>query len=398
MPDAIGVAPVLHSNAQLRILRRLLLDAWANVPMYRSLYGASGISVRELANLRDLTRLPVITKSLLLATPIEQRTNRLFDTSRLIRESTTGSTGQPFSLYIDRRYIWLRNLRFLGGLTSVGYRPWHRLMLLTDRHRNSSRRGNWHYQSVERPTAELAERYRTVQPEVLYGFATPLRLLADCLSKEQARITKPLFVISTAEMLDTGTRQTLQAVFRCPVVDFYGMTEMGLAAWQRPGASEYIMSSRALIELVGDATCHGRYRMLMTNLDLRASPIIRLDTGDLVHVDDSSGRPTITAFEGRQIDSILCDDGTEISPYAVTDALRDIPGLRRFRITQHEFNAVAVELEVDSGLRDEAVNRIRLVLGELLGNGIDLSFAFQDSIITAGARKFRPVESRVPRP
>jgi hypothetical protein len=53
---------------------------------------------------------------------------------------------------------------------------------------------------------------------------------------------------------------------------------------------------------------------------------------------------------------------------------------------------------VDSGLRDQAVSRIRFVLGELLGNGIALSFAFQDSIITAGVRKFRPVESRVSRP
>src|SRR5690606_4626274 len=111
------------------------------------------------------------------------------------------------------------------------------------------------------------ETYRKVQPDVLYGFATPLRLLADCLTKERTTVGQPLLVISTAEMLDVETRQTLQAVFRCPVVDFYGMTEMGLVAWQRPGENEYIMSSRTLIELIGDATCHGRYRMVMTNLD-----------------------------------------------------------------------------------------------------------------------------------
>src|SRR5690606_7894901 len=103
---------VVPTSGQLRKLRRLLLDAWANVPMYRSLLGASGISSGELANLRDLARLPVITKSLLLATPIDRRTNRLFDASSLTRESTTGSTGQPFSLHMDRRYLWLRNLRF----------------------------------------------------------------------------------------------------------------------------------------------------------------------------------------------------------------------------------------------------------------------------------------------
>jgi phenylacetate-CoA ligase len=389
---------VRHTDVQLRELRHLVLDAWLNVPMYRSLFDAAGISARELENLSDLTRLPVTTKSLLLATPIEQRTSRLFDSSRLIRESTTGSTGQPFSLYIDRRYLRLRNLRFLRGLIAAGYRPWHRLMLLTDRHQDSSRRFNWHYQSVERPIAELVESYRKVRPDVLYGFATPLRLLADCLRKTHAKTSGPLLVISTAEMLDAESRQRLQAVFRCPVVDFYGMTEMGLVAWQRPGANEYIMSSRTLIELVGDATCRGRYRMVMTNLDLRASPIIRFDTGDLVHVDDSGGRPRITAFEGRQIDSILCEDGTEVSPYAVTDALRNIPGVQRFKITQHELNVLDVELEVGSSLRDEAMSRISLILKTLLGNGIELSFAIRDDLSPPGTLKFRPVESRVSRP
>ncbi|MEX2123317.1 MAG: AMP-binding protein [Woeseia sp.] len=402
MPGISQIRSELN-RTQRRKLRRLLIDAWRNVPLYRTLYARLGLSERELADPQVLRSLPIISKADLLATPLDQRINRRFDLSNLTKETTTGSTGQAFSLYIDAHYRRHRNLRFLRGLLSAGYRPWHRLLLLTDRHAGSSRRQNWHYQSVEDSTEHILDTYIRVRPQVLYGFTTPLRLLAERLRQRPQTVPAPRLVVATAEMLDSATRRTLQAVFGCPVIDFYGMTEMGLVAWQRPGADGYITPrSAVLTELIPDDSCHGRYRMLMTNLDLRASPIIRFDSGDLAFARSAGGEPVITAFEGRRIDTLVCRDGTELSPYRITDALRDIPGVSRFKVTQRDLTSLDVDLEVDSASvdhsRDRTIARIREIFEKLLGRGLELKFAFTDKLIPDGTRKFRPVESRVLRP
>jgi hypothetical protein len=133
----------------------------------------------------------------------------------------------------------------------------------------------------------------------------------------------------------------------------------------------------------------------MTNLDLRASPIIRLDSGDLAYADDMDGELRVMAFEGRSIDTIVRTDGTELSPYRITDALRDIRGVRRFKVTQRRLNGLTIELEVDPSLRSQAVNEIRSILDALLGDCVNLSFGFSDNLVAEGALKFRPVESRM---
>jgi phenylacetate-CoA ligase len=393
----LPVVPALN-GAQRRKLRRLLVDAFRNVPMYRTLYGSLGLTESDFADPRILTRLPILSKAQLVATSLTDRTDRRFEVSRLTAESTTGSTGQPFTLYLDSRYRRRRNLRFLHGLMSAGYRPWHRMLLLTDRHAGLTRKHNRYYQSVEQPAGEILDAYLKIRPQVLYGFATPLRMLAENLVRSGQEHPRPRLVVSTAEMLDPATRRTLASAFSCPVYDFYGMTEMGLVAWQRRAVDGYITSRNAVVtELLPRDSCDGRYRMVMTNLDLRASPIIRFDSGDLAFADDIDGELRVMAFEGRSIDTIIRRDGGELSPYRITDALRDIPGVRRFKVTQRRMNGLTVDLEVDSRLRKQAVDRIRSILDELLGGGVDLSFGFTDKLVPDGAPKFRPIESLVPR-
>ena len=161
------------------------------------------------------------------------------------------------------------------------------------------------------------------------------------------------------------------------------------------GASLIASGSGVLTELVPDNSCPGRYRLLMTNLDLRASPIIRFDSGDLAHAETINGKPRVSAFEGRVIDTIVARNGQELSPYVITDALRDVPGLQRFRICQHTVARFDIDLEVVSALRHEAVEQIQATFERLLGAGLDLRFGFSDNLVPEGTRKFRPVESRV---
>lgn len=393
---------ILASNPnglQKRKLFGLLNDAASNVPMYSQLYSNTDLDDRSLSLPEMLNRLPVLSKTDLLATTLEDRLNRRFARDALIEESTTGSTGQPFSLRIEKSYKYRRNLRFLKGFLAVGFRPWQRLMLLSDRYIEPKRVGtNFFYEPVEQSTSAILEAYQRIKPQVLYGFLTPLRLLADCLTEESRGAHQPRLVISTAEMLDPHAKGYLELVFGCPVADFYGLTEMGLVAWQKPGFERYTMARNSVLtEFVPDSSVHDRYRILVTNLDLHASPIIRFDTGDLAKICWIEDKPRLAAVEGRRLDAIVSQDGEEISPYRITDALRDIAGLRRFKITQRDLTDILIGLEVDDSERNRIEVYTRATLGELLGDGLHIEVEFHSQLVPDASRKFKPVESLVGR-
>ncbi len=367
--------------------------------MYARLYADIDLASRKSTASEILTDLPILSKSDLLNTPLEDRLNKRFARSTLLEESTTGSTGQPFSLCVEQSYKTRRNLRFLRSLVAVGYRPWHRLMLLTDRYDEPRQTVNRYYEPVDRSTSAILEAYRRIQPQVLYGCLTPLRLLVERLKDEPPGWHQPRLVISTAELLDRHTKEILEGTYGCPVSDFYGLTEMGLVAWQHPRTERYIMSSNSVLtELIRDSCGHDRYRMIMTNLDLHASPMIRFDSGDLATVRWVEGKPEVLAFEGRRIDTIIGRDGSEISPYKITLALQHVSGLKRFKVTQRSVTDILLEFEAEADQQSQVAQSARAIIVELLGTRLNIDIQFRRNLVPEGSRKFRSVESHVGRP
>ena len=385
----------LVNKTRVSRLRQLVTGATTNVPFYRERYAQIEFST-DAESL--LAQLPIIAKTDLLEQPLKARLDSNYDASRLTQESTTGSTGQPFTLYVDDAYKRRRNVRFLRALLAAGYRPWHRVMLLTDRFPDSIHRvGRRYYVSAEQPTSAIADLFEQIRPHVLYGLTTPLRLLADTDSVN-ARSSQPQSVISSGEVLDTPLADWFRRQFGAAVYDFYGMTETGLVAWRNCDAEVYSVFDRSvLVELIRHASIDGLYHVVITNLDLQCMPIIRLDSGDLASARFVDGRLRITAFDGRRIDTLIRIDGSEISPYTMTDALRDVVGLRRFRVVQHSTELCRIDAVVDPEEQPRATERMRSIVRSILGAGVQTDVRFRNRLIEDGSRKFRPVESRVRR-
>lgn len=378
-----------------RKLQRLLKGAYANVPFYQRLYNGLGINREDVQGHEVLYNLPILTKADLLAASIEERTDKRFDASTLAHESTTGTTGQPFTLCVDAAYKRRRNFRFLRALLEVGYRPWTRLMLLTDRYSAPTTRvGNRYYVSVEQSTADIRTAFFNIRPQILYGFKTPLRLLAQQIESDVSPEFSLSAVVSTGEILDEKADSFLQTVYGCPVHDLYGMTETGLIARRQSSAPVYrLFDSSVITEFLPVPGNDKLFKLVVTNLDLRCSPIIRYDSGDLVSLTVENGVKRIVSILGRQVDTLRSIDGSEISPYRVTDALRDVPGLRQFKVTQTKLDNVDVDLEVTSEHQSVATDRVHEILGQLLGTGMNINVNFHEKLVRDGARKFRSIES-----
>ena len=395
--------------ARLRSLRErklalLLRGAYDNVPYYRRLFDEARLRPDDVRSTDDLVRLPVTTKAQLQQLPLDALLDRRAPRRSLRSERSSGSTGRPFEVFYDAAFHTTRRLLFLRGLRAAGYRPGERVLLVTapGSGRRSRPLPGWHYLSFHEPPERLAERFARLRPHRLYGCVTPLRLMAEQLGGRQRTGWTPRGVVTTAETLDKPTRTLLEEAFRCPVFDFYGLTEMGLVASEcarRQG--RHVAEDVFVVEEVPVESGEGLRRLVVTNLESRAMPFIRFDTGDagrLAPAERCSCGRTFTLLarvEGRVADCVRLMDGRIVAPYALTCALEAVAGLHRFRIVQRDRDRFLVEVQRTRAAGTAGDEDIRGALRRVLGPEAAIDVASAEKLDPPPGKKFRVVQSEL---
>jgi phenylacetate-CoA ligase len=382
-------------------LRRLLDHAWRTVPYHRYRLERAGVTPADIHGLDDLARLPVTTKADLQAAGEDATLSSAFDPAKLVREHTSGSTGRPFTAAFDRAFVTVRKALFLRVLATAGYRLHDRLMLITsDRHKPDRRWPPWRYASIEAPPEALMEQFDDFRPSILYGCLTPLRQMALLVRGRRSLAHPPKAVVSTAEGLDPRSRQLLEAAFAAPVYDAYGLTEVGMIAWQCATRRGYhLAEDTAIVEFLPGPD-GAAARMIVTNLELMAMPLIRFETGDLAVLANDAcpcGRQfrRIRQIEGRAVDCIRLATGRLLSPYRFTLALESIADIQRYQLIQDDINRFVLRVEAQRGdwadLAEAACSAIR----GLVGPDAVVNIAVEANLDPPPGQKFRVVECRL---
>jgi len=415
MPGQTAICLKKHQDVKLR---KLIAYAYEYVGYYRQLFDQHGIRVEDIQTTADLVKIPLTKKTDLLDFPEGHIVSCDKQLGKLKVEQSSGSTGMPFKVHMDRNYLFTRNLRFLRGLYLCGYRWPMKLLLVTggDGRKESVPR-RWMYSSIKDSAESLYEQYRAYQPSVLYGCTTPLRLLAEYIEANGLSVATPRTVITTAESVDRYTRLLLTRVFLAPVYDFYGMTEMGLIGWQCSAQQDYHLAGDSIItELVGLAGS-GEAHLVYTNLDLYGMPLIRFDSGDIGGSLKSGicscgqGLERLDRVEGRDVDAVILEDGRRLSPYRFTCEIEKISGIKRYKVIQDDLNHFRVQVELTDageagigakeetrGMKADAKNikmQIELKMQEILGKDMDVGVELMAKIPHVAGQKFRAVESAV---
>jgi phenylacetate-CoA ligase len=387
---------------QVRKLKELVIDAYQNVPHYHDLMDKSGISPDQIQSIDDIRRFPITNKSILQKYPTNYVLNRRFSLDRLFHERSSGSTGQPFTVYYDSAYQMTRNLLFLRALFAIGYRLGQKLILISSRARRSIPPLRWHYLPLEMPVDQILGAILKANPSVLYGPRTILIRMAETMSAKAVTIPKLSKIVSTAESLSASDRRLLTKVFRCRIFDFYGSTEMGLVAWECVRQEGYHLSTdRLLIEYLPVDNVTNSYRLVVTNLDLAAMPLIRFDTGDIVEpaVQQACmcGRrlPKLQQIEGRYIDCIKQADGVTLTPYQINCAIEKLPEIGQYKIIQNSYHDLNVKINLLYGDPLIVEKNIKVILQSFFNSAMNITVDFNESLDTSSIRKSRVVESRI---
>ncbi len=198
-------------------------------------------------------------------------------------------------------------------------------------------------QPLEQVVAQLQE----IQPNVLSGPPSYLKLLAGAVEREQLNIS-PRRLVSYAEVLYADTREYLERVFACPVHEIYKATEGAIAMSCRHG-SLHINEDLIAVETLdadGSPTAAGRpcQRMLVTDLKKKSQPIIRYELNDLVTISPNlcpcgSRFRVISAIQGRSDDMLTGRDreGNEqqiMSDYITRAVISASDDVEEFQVVQ----------------------------------------------------------------
>ena len=384
-----------------RKLRWLVRHAYATVPYYRRLFSDAGVDPATVRDEADLACLPITTKADLQAAGEDAILSQAFERETLIAEHTSGSTGRPFTTYFDRRFHTIRDALFLRTLFTAGYRPGMRLLLVTsDRDKPAPPYLRWRYASIRAEPEVLAATARDFSPDIVYGCVTPLRRMAELL-EHRPPARPPKVVVTTAETLSAETRRLIGRAFRCDVIDVFGLTEIGMLAFECPRHTGYHLSEDTAVVELGQGGTGEAQPLIVTNLELYAMPLIRYSAGDLaVPLPQAEacgcGRTLkrLQRLEGRAVDCLRPPGGGVVSPYSLTMALERVAGLGRYQIVQEDRQRVVVLYEgIETGSGPDAI-AVRAALMPLLGTGIDLDLRRQPSLEPPPGRKFRVVENR----
>ncbi len=342
---------------------------------------------------RDFASLPVVRKSDLLAAGVQARLDDRRRRAGLVCDATSGSSGQPFEVLIDRSAMRRRRLRFLRALVGAGYRPGERLMLVASRHATSfaARLLGWSYASLKQGEDVLAAQYVRTRPAVLYGPLSSLLALADRLTSGHRGHPRPRLVVTTAEELTAAQRRTLDRAFGARIADFYGMTELGLVAWREGPEGPYrLAANNLLLEYLPCAADDALERLVVTDLSGGAMPLVRYETGDLVRRDRSLPGAPIARIAGREIDCLRLPGGRRVSPYRITTSLEVLEGVDQYEVVQNRDLSVEVFIRTVAADAAPIFERARRAVNHVCDGAVPLEVKPMAAPDGTG-RKSRPV-------
>jgi phenylacetate-CoA ligase len=250
---------------------------------------------------------------------------------------------------------------------------------------------------------------RGMRPRMLFGYPSALAHIARRAEAKGRRMDdlgiRVAFV--TSERLYDEQRRQIESTFGCRVANGYGGRDAGFIAHECPDGGMHITAEDIVIEIVdnaGNVLAPGRAgEIVVTHLATGDFPFIRYRTGDVAVLEVTSckcgrGLPLIREIQGRTTDFVVTRDGTVMHGLSLVYVVRDIPGVKQFKIVQESVDHTKVLLVADADFDRGNAARIRTAMAQRLGSGVRIDVEFVDDIPAEASGKHRYVISKAVAP
>ncbi len=425
-------ADELHhlQNTKLRMLLKL---AEEHCPFYARRFRDANLDPRDPhLTLESLRALPTLRRD-----DIRENLDELTWSSAQpapagppVPHHTGGSTGEPLKFHIDRarqsadwaaRFrarSWWRvqpgdpEMLFWG--TPFKYGLVERLRRVRDgllnQHIFSA------FEMNEQRVHAYLRRMAQIGPRCIYGYATSVALIARHARERgfpniqhATRRLRAVFV--TGETLLDQDRALIATTFGVPVVNEYGARDAGLMALQCPQGTLHVPQENVVVEILDThsdrpAAPGELGEVTVTYLENFAMPFIRYRVGDLsrqgVHLSKpcACGRShmRLDDLHGRVTDQIVTRQGdrmTRMHALSLIYVLREVEGIRQFRVIQNTIDSLDVELVAGDAFTPQRERGLVAALQERLGPHVDIHIHRTRAIPASRSGKHACVVSHV---
>ncbi len=403
---------------QRQQLQLILTNVFMNVPYYRRVYNAMGVTeqdIREIG-LDELSKLPVIEKQNIRDQP-DAFLSKKANPKKLHTYLTSGTTGTPLAIrwstkmqqtwaaaYEARCRRWAgvnykMSRAMIGGRLvvpkAVSKGPFWRYNLIERQLYMSA----FHISPQNAPRyAEALNKYR---PDYLVGYASSHYFLAKLLNDQNIPVHQPKAVLTSSEKLTCEMRSIIQSVYQCEVFDAYSGVEACCLASECEFHNMHISPDVGIIELLDEKDQPVEVgqpgQIVATGLLNYDQPLIRYKTGDWAALSTDPcpcGRsmPVIKDLIGRMEDMVIGPDGRRMVRFH--GIFVGLPKIIEGQVIQEDYSRFRLKLVVEPGFGDAEKQIIEKRFFERLGK-IDLYIELTDRIERTERGKFRAVVSKI---
>ena len=403
-------------DLQWRALRRLLEHAYEHVPFYRKRFDDAGLHPDRIRTPEEFRSVPRLTREDLHENR-EELVATNFDRTRLQRNQTGGSTGNPVAFYDYEANKALQKAVTARSRSWAGFEEgqkiaivwgaardlpaWGRLERLKI-HRILNQRWLNSYHLTPETMAEFAEQMIRWQPRYILGYATGLYVFARFLREQKLERIRPVAVETSAEKLWNHQRELIEDVFRCKVFDAYGARDVSNIAFEcEEHSGLHVLDDNVYLEVLanGKPVRPGETgEVIVTKLTNFAMPLIRYRNGDLATVSEQvcpCGRPfpLLSEVVGRSNDVIATPSGELVHAAYFSRVLYDVEGIRQFQVRQPALDRVEIALRSDRVLAEDTLDGLRATIARQLGPEVEVTVRCVDAIEPTPTGKHRYVIS-----
>lgn len=405
-----------YQNEKLKLL---IKHAYETVPYYNNLMNNLKLKPDDIKTIEDLRKLPLITKDI-IKKQYKHLISKNFRSYSLRHGHTSGTTGSPLNLCCDtktcvihhaadwRQKYWA-GLRYGRQFASIQGRvivpttqsnpPFWRKNYINNQLFLSSfhlKEENlpYYFEKLEKDKIKFIEGY----PSTVYILAMYLNGIGN---------TFPLdAVLTSSETLFDFQRESIEKAFCCKVFDFYGMAERVVFATECDHHSGHHLNlDYGITEFLDDNNENvgkGKLgRIIATGLHNFAMPLIRYQTNDSCSLKNETcgcgrGFPLMDDVTTKDESIITLPDGRLVSPSILTHPFKPMHNIVESQIVQEDLHNITVNIVKTSAYSDKDSEVLIKAMKDRLGDDVNISLEFVESIPRTRNGKFRWVISKVP--
>lgn len=386
---------------QFKQLKRLLLECQNYVPYYHKLFKEIGFDViRDFKTLSDITKIPITSKNEVKTHPELFRNPHY--RGGVQKFHTSGSTGTPLTEYISNNHwiieqgvIWRHwswaGYRFRDKMAIVrSYTPKNGRLIKMDKIRNFRYYSPFHL-SEDNIKMYLEDMVKE-KVKFLRGYPSSIKPLAQYVLKNKCKIPKLKGILTASEILPDTDRRIIESAFNCKIFNHYGLAEaivmMGDCE-RHEGLHNY--DEYGYLELLDTETPNIK-KIIGTNLNNYAMPLLRYETNDLAEIKKSKcscGRSSMIIHNviGRSNSTIRLKD-RNIPLTNFYTMLEYYTTLSRWQIVQTAIDRV--ELRLQGTITNEELNTIKKEFSLRLPEYVTKEILLNEDLIQKSEGKIAP--------